>query len=143
MRFALHAEVDDNGRIVYKVDVPDGQTVFRKEVANALVIFLGWATSIPDARVLTRAEVSAFDAERKLPAGWEATLDGVCVEVDASHGSPTFSRHYRRELDGATTSAPCDESGTPTPTTRSVLLAYDYENPPPQSSPDGRAIQES
>lgn len=131
MRFAIHAELDPDRtpNFTFAVDVPDGVTVLRKEVAAVLVHILAWALFNPDARVTTRAEEAAFAAARKLPDGWNATLDAVNVVIDATSGAQSHSRTWGRASDGATVEAPCSPDGSSIPTTRDALLAYDADHP--------------
>lgn len=130
MSFKAILEVDAKGQLRYWVEVPNGTTVFRKEVAYPLAIFLGWATAAPDQRINTLAEQAAWEEARRLPTGWAPTDDAIGTELDVTKNERRFSRTWRRGTDGATATAPCEPDGSSMPETREALIAYDVANPP-------------
>jgi len=122
-----------DGTWVYSISVPDGQTVFVQEIVNVLAEIVG-TRLVPQAglRVLTVSETQAAEAERAramtLPDGWEPTLDGVSVTMQAETGARAHSRTYtympNPDEEPFVVAAPCDEQGNPVPGTADLLRQH-------------------
>lgn len=122
----------------FRVTVPTGATVTKGDVLDHLLIpALAALHPYRNERVPTVAEEAALAAEaeaaRKLPAGWEPSLDGFSLTIDPN--GTTRTKRYLRD-DGLDTVAPCDEHGEPLATTGDTLRAFDATFPRPFVAPD-------
>ncbi len=126
MAFKFSGEVGDGNKWTFKVEVPNGDTVTKLQVAQVLIWAANHFISDPATRVLTVVEDAAKVADlaerSRLPDGWSATLDAVGITM--TEGVQTHTRTY--EKGGYALVAPCDAQGLPTPATRDALAAADH-----------------
>jgi len=67
------------------------------------------------------------DAPVDLPDGWEATADGINVELSIETGGRSYSRTYK--FGESVVAAPCRNDGEPTAATVAALSAAQPEQP--------------
>lgn len=78
-------------------------------------------------QVHTGLTIPCPDAPAELPDGWEATLDGVSVQLDLGTGTQSFSRTY--QCGEVVVSAPCRADGQAVAETVAVLNTHTAEQP--------------
>lgn len=124
MRFTLDAEMNHDGSWRLNIHVPNGETVFVRDVLDAVIVpSLAQLHPRRNERLPTEAEEIAQAAARALPDGWAATADGVnTMTMLGDGGGTSYTRTYQHE-DGRTALAPCLADGSSIPATRDALLA--------------------
>jgi hypothetical protein len=114
VQFTFDGYVNPDGEWQFQIRVPAGEIVHARDVID-LVLVPTLAQLHPQ-----RDLPIAADAPIALPTGWEATNDGVNVEMVLG-GSTSHSRVYRNG--DRVVTAPCGANGEAVPETLVALEA--------------------